>query len=371
MVCDAIFGVCTAKVAGTWVERAFYRGLSFLASLIFLVALAGIVFKAREEVTEVQLEHMDALPWPTVFFCFKGRAARDAVNLNMAPIIDSCGSNAPLVETFNVKEARTTQDCLKFNEGSPLGKEIAATWNKMMNTDEWDCSTLNEDGGLSSSPGTIQQIKMQWQTTVRAEHQYENSGLTAYCGVLDPKIKTFAEQADTFTLFRIPLVNSESELSFTVDKMIEKDWTHMFTSTEIGDRAKTLSEVAAKEKVAEILKDDAITLKYNPSLNSKAAAPMVRTDGNSQTSELLIQPMNYVSRTVTTRPKTWDEVWTSIGGAWATAVLLVTIFFVQKEVKVPPEHPVKQKKTKPSKRKEGKARRILKVLLIQQPKKLR
>merc|ERR1712187_373349 len=137
--------------------------------------------------------------------------------------------------------------------------------------------------------------------------------------------------------------------------MVEKDWTHMFTSTEVGDRAKALSEIAAKEKVAEILKDDSITLKYSPSLNTKANAPMVRFDGHSQTSELLIQPLNYVSRTVTTRPKTWDEIWTAIGGAWATAVLLVTIVVFQNEVKVPTEHPVKQRKTRNAKRKSGKA----------------
>merc|ERR1712217_771464 len=61
--------------------------------------------------------------------------------------------------------------------------------------------------------------------------------------------------------------------------------------------------------------------------------------------KLVFHPLNYVSRTVTTRYKTWDEIWTAVGGAWATAALLVAIFYVQKEVKVPPQHPVKQRKT--------------------------
>merc|ERR1712217_165740 len=67
--------------------------------------------------------------------------------------------------------------------------------------------------------------------------------------------------------------------------------------------------------------------------------------GGQQRSKLVFHPLNYVSRTVTTRYKTWDEIWTAIGGAWATAALLVAVFYVQKEVKVPPHHPVKQQKT--------------------------
>merc|ERR1712217_121563 len=132
--------------------------------------------------------------------------------------------------------------------------------------------------------------------------------------------------------------------TFTVDTHVEKDWTNMFTSTAVGERVKAASEAAVADKVKDYMKDDAVKLKYNPSLNTKPIAPMVKV-GGSQRNKLVFHPLNYVSRTVTTRYKTWDEIWTAVGGAWATAAMLVAVFYVQKEVKVPPEHPVKQKKT--------------------------
>merc|ERR1712113_86012 len=54
-----------------------------------------------------------------------------------------------------------------------------------------------------------------------------------------------------------------------------------------------------------------------------------------QPSELRFAPLNYVSRVVTVRYKTWDEIWAEIGGTWATAVLIVSAFFVQKTVEDP------------------------------------
>merc|ERR1712113_565280 len=54
-----------------------------------------------------------------------------------------------------------------------------------------------------------------------------------------------------------------------------------------------------------------------------------------QPSELRFAPLNYVSRVVTTRYKTWDEIWAEIGGTWATAVLLVSAFFAAKTVEDP------------------------------------
>merc|ERR1712217_249017 len=105
--------------------------------------------------------------------------------------------------------------------------------------------------------------------------------------------------------------------------------------------------MAVADKVKEYMKDDAVKLKYNPALNTKLIAPNTAVGtGGQQRSKLVFQPLNYVSRTVTTRYKTWDEIWTAVGGAWATAALLVAAFYVQKEVKVPPQHPVKQRKTK-------------------------
>merc|ERR1712203_1157447 len=89
--------------------------------------------------------------------------------------------------------------------------------------------------------------------------------------------------------------------------------------------------------------DDAIKLNFHPALNTKSMSP-VTSSNVEQRSKLTFHPLNYVSRTVTSRYKTWDEIWGEIGGAWASAVLLVSIFFVQKQVEISPQHPEKQRK---------------------------
>merc|ERR1711870_159168 len=103
-----------------------------------------------------------------------------------------------------------------------------------------------------------------------------------------------------------------------------------------------------EERVKEYIKDDAVKLNFNPALNVKQMAPVTPV-GRQHRNKLTFSPLNYVSRTVTSRFKTFDEIWGDIGGAWATAVLLVSVFFVQKQVEVPPRHPVKQRKSKKNK----------------------
>merc|ERR1712125_312144 len=93
--------------------------------------------------------------------------------------------------------------------------------------------------------------------------------------------------------------------------------------------------VAMKERVQKILKDEKVQLKYNPSISIQRRSPATRSDGAEQESNLRFEPLNYVSRVVTTRYKTWDEVWAEIGGTWATAVLLVTAFFAKQTVEDP------------------------------------
>merc|ERR1712113_493939 len=123
------------------------------------------------------------------------------------------------------------------------------------------------------------------------------------------------------------------------------DWTNIFTSSAIGERVKIIGEAAMEERVKEYLKDDAIKLNFHPALNTRSMSP-VTSPNVEQRSKLTFHPLNYVSRTVTSRYKTWDEIWGEVGGAWATAVLLVSIFFVQKQVEIPPQHPEKQRKSR-------------------------
>jgi len=221
------------------------------------------------------------------------------------------------------------------------------TWSKdasRPNGRPWKCSTLNEDGLLASSGHIFKEVHHDWYTTLKAGAE-DDEMLFAFSGTLDPKYKTIAEQKETFSYFTIPFVNSYSELFFTVDKHVEKDWTNMLTSSAVGERIKILGETAMEDEVKNYLKDDTVKMKYSPSLNTKAMTPKT-LEAWEHKSRLTFRPLNYVSRTVTTRYKTWDEIWTSIGGAWATAALLITVFFVQKQVQVPPQNPVKKNKSR-------------------------
>merc|ERR1712083_614240 len=96
---------------------------------------------------------------------------------------------------------------------------------------------------------------------------------------------------------------------------------------------KSFGEAASKEAVSNLLKDDHVQLAYSPAVAIQAYTP--GTSVGTRKGVLKFEPLNYVSRVVTTRYKTWDEIWAEIGGTWATAVLLVSAFFAAKTVEDP------------------------------------
>lgn len=370
MVCEDIKASCLAKVAGTAPERVCYRVLNLIAFVAFLAAVVGVVLKAKDPITEVEVEALDVFPWPVLFFCYQDVPPHstelqfeDMIGLKVKPKtlaedgVD-CAANSATVWSMDLAadaSAVPTKTCIQMKDRteSDLVKDLEARFKLYSKSAEkpdgrhWKCSTYNENGELASSPDTYKEVQFEWVTTLTAEHQYAGEMFT-WSGILDPKFKTVAEQSDTFTYFTIPLVNSYSHLTFTVDKHVEKDWTNIFSSTEIGERAKVVGEAAMEEKVKEYMKDDTVKLKFNPALNTKPISPVPQLDVERK-SKVVFNPLNYVSRTVTKRYKTWDEIWTDVGGAWATAVLLVSAFYVQKEVKVSPDHPAKKQKTKQKK----------------------
>lgn len=359
MVCDEIKASCMAKVAGTFPERMCYRLLNLIAFVAFLAAVAGVFLKAKDPITEVEVEALDVFPWPVLFFCYFDKepnspSVNEALNLEMKAQ-NSCTKNDATVWTLDLASdasAAPVRTCLTLKDraNSDLVKDLETRFQMFSkdssnpNGKPWQCFTFNEDGQLASSADTYKEVQHEWYTTLQAGHEHDEEFFFAWSGILDPKLKTFAEQKDSFTYFMVPFVNANSQLTFTVDKHVEKDWTNIFTSTEIGERVKVVGEAAMEDRVKEYMKDDAVKLKYNPAFNTKPMSPMTSV-GREQRSKLTFHPLNYVSRTVTKRYKTWDEIWGGIGGAWAAAVLLITVFFVQKEVQVPPQHPVKHQNT--------------------------
>lgn len=375
MVCEEIRESLMAKVAGSSAEKCCYRILSLVAFILFLAAVLGIVFKASERHTDVEIESLEAFPWPVMYFCMKSKdQSGERLHLQTFPKTASedgisCARDSALIWSMDLASNDVpTLECLpmKGSEESELARELQSRFKSFsrtatsLNGEDWSCHVLNEDGKLTSTPDVYKQVMFDWYSRVKTGNDFSTEQFV-WAGILDPKLRTIAEQKDTFNYFTIPLVNTFAELAFSVDKHVTEDWSNVFTSTAAGGRAKQIGEMAASEQVAEYLKDDAVKLKYNPSLNIKQMSPFVSppiatarkesaTDTDLDRNRLVFAPLYYLSRTVTTRYKTWDELWSAFGGAWATAVLLVSAFFVQKEVKVPPQHPAKQRKQRGSKK---------------------
>jgi hypothetical protein len=351
MVFDEIKATCLSKVAGSCPEKLLYRCLCFVAGLVFVAAVVNVGLKAQSPITDVSIEAFEALPWPVMFFCYKRTI--DEVSFNIHPTQrfnqpDCVG--VPVVYTLDLTgEMPLKAECLPWFEDTSLTKELQHRFNGYStqfakgadnldgnHNDDWRCRTLNEDGKLASTPDMHQSVDLKWTTKIHAHHADAGDITHVFSGILDPKSKTFTEQTKNgLTVFGMGVVNSKSQIAFTVDQIVEKDITEIFTSSAVGQKVKKYGEVAMKEKVQEILKDETIQLKYNPALNTQSRSPITYADGREQESELSFQVSDYVSRKITRRYKTWDEIWAEIGGTWATAVLLVTAFFAKKTVEDP------------------------------------
>jgi len=360
MVYQEIKDTVLSKVAGSCFERLFYRFVCFIATVAFLLAVVNVALKAQNMLTEVTIETVEAFPWPVMFFCYKSTEF-SALDFDVQMDTPACsGSGADVVvNTLDLGGgAPLKADCLKFTEShqdnnlanpntATKAYELSQRWEAFSrefnrdasnpngdNNDDWMCSTLNEDGKLASTPDLFTFVDFKW-TTRLSQAQAEHNGHHVFSGILDPSL-SFADQTKNgLTVFEVGMVNTKAQITFTVDKIVTQDISSIFTSSKLGAKVEKMNNVAAVESVSELLKDDTVQLKYHPGVTIQSFQPITRADSQKQESELRFQPLNYVSRVVTKRYKTWDEIWAEIGGTWATALLLVTAFYTQKTVENP------------------------------------
>jgi len=344
MVCSDIKETLCAKVAGTRPEKLCYRILSLVATLAFLFALLNVCIGVQEIITEVEIDNLDVMLFPTAYFCMATTLA-DKMELQE---MDSCTSNQAVVAEINLQgNAGSQKTCIEFGDRitSTLARELEDRFKVFDAGTPYNCYTMNEKDKISSVPGKYTQIYFEWDFEVTEAVRQGNDDLTIYAGILDPKGKTFEEQSKNgITMFEIDVVNTHTQVTFTVDELIKQDISSIFTSTKAGANVKKLSAMGQSEAVNEILADDSVVLKYNPSKNSKKMRPVTEIQGvtyevqngiKKNRGRIAFLPLSYVTRVVTQRYKTWDEIWSAIGGAWATGVLLVTAFYIQKTVEDP------------------------------------
>jgi hypothetical protein len=334
-----------AKVAGSRSEKVCYRIVALFATIAFLFALLNVLLSSRQTITEVEVAALEVMVFPTAYFCLM-EGLEQTVDIDIYDR-DGCPRDHATFMTINyANHDGQKHECLPFgksprNSGtSALAAELEERFNAFsINADSpngatWNCYTLNENEQKSTTPDVHAEIVFQFQSTLKTADSY-NDGLFVFAGILDPKLKSFKDQLKNgLTYFQIPAINSNSQVFFTVDELIEQDWTAIIASTEAGTQVKKLADVGQVEHVHNIFKDDNVQLKFNPSFNSKPSVPITAVNA-AQQNRLSFIPLNYVTRIVTKRYKTWDEVWSAIGGAWATAILLVSVFFVQKTVENP------------------------------------
>jgi len=343
MVCSDIKEALSAKVAGSCPEKVCYRVLSLLAVLAFLLAIVNVLLGVTEVITEVAVDNLDVILFPTAWFCLPPALAD---SMQLAPRSPCTETTQATVGVVDLKgDGGESRSCIGFGnrDNSTLARELEARFRAFTGGEAYNCYTMNEKDKVSSVPQMYTQMYFEWDYEVTAAVR-ASGALALHAGVLDPKGKTFAEQAENgLSKFEVDPVNTNTQIMFTVDELVKQDITGIFTSTKAGAQVKRLSEMSQVEAVNDILTDDGVVLKYNPSKNSKKMRPVTEVEGvtytgaGSRTNRGRIEflPLSYVTRVVTRRYKTWDEVWSAIGGAWATAVLLVTAFYVQRTVEDP------------------------------------
>lgn len=289
-----------AKVGGTVFEKALYYLVVGVAVVLFLLSLVTVGITATEPVTEIKSSYVKQVPFPAVALCLDKNNPGDKIKF-----MDAFGDGSTTTPRAYV------MDKDNFKLLKTLTPDLDAPLTNMLEakSKESSCLVINSRGREMSEPGKIIMFTVKLMADAKWSEHRSNAMV-----VLDPNL-TLDEQKINFFPHPFNIANSQVTLSFTVEKHVDKTGGGGLTGLiPVGTKSKTIN-------------------KFTSTVSSTPYFPFT---GNSVTQDLdgtvLVRCSSYMVTTITKRMKTFTEIWTQVGAAWSSALLIVTIFFIKKSV---------------------------------------
>lgn len=330
----------SATVHGNIAEKILYYAIlfvvvgMFLASTITLFIVAGTTLT-----TNVALVAMSEMPLPAYVVCFRARcesgSGGDCSHYalpNPNPYTDE-GCTTEKFAFFNnqcVRVAFTSGDSPGTQPGLTAGE---ASFFKQLYTkgpdSSYDCALVNYDGQLKATPSSgplflpfkvaaAEITKQTWTATTGSKSQP-----VSWTGVLfDPKKaqENLAKMMETIVMTMVHGLNAYNIVGWTYDLDIQRH-KHLFW--------------AAPDDLTDLPDIDNVTKIYNSAVSYIPYKQYYNHAGLSHdedtVTEIMLYAQSFISRRIVTRKMSFMEIWSTIGGNWATSMLILAFFFKKVE----------------------------------------
>jgi hypothetical protein len=272
---------------------------------------------------------------PAAAFCWQARARPGEATIGVSVKVNTAaGCTTTKFAEFGLQTPGNTPECIRA--AYTAGPTSPATTNTAEENQfftelykhgpdaYFDCGVVNFDGVLKATPGKILTMTFTNSKDDLAAQTWTAANPTSYeptwFGFLfDPAAAkaNMKQVADTLVLNKLHGLNALNSLGFSYDVNIQREsftWNAPDDTVDLGG--------------------DNTTNLYNTMLSWAPIKQWFSNSGYSlnvdEETKIEIHAMSFVSRRIVTRKLSFMEFWAAIGGVWASALLVLNIFFAQK-----------------------------------------
>jgi len=330
----------TATVSGNIVEKILYYAILFVVIGMFLASTITLFITAGTTLTtNVALVALKEMPYPSYVVCYKARcesgSGEDCSHYalpkpNPSADMGCTDKNFASFENKCVRVAHTS--------GTSPGTEPELTggeaeffkqlYTKGPSSSE-NCALVNFDGKLKVTPTSGALImpfkydaadiaKQTWTATTNSKSQ-----TVSWTGVLfDPKKaeENLAGMMESIVLTQVHGLNAMNVIGWTYDLDIQRH-KHLFWAAPDD-----LSDLPDIDNVTKIYNSHVSYIPFKQYYNHAGLSHHEATEA-----DIYMMATSFVSRRIVTRKMSFMEIWSSIGGNWATSMLILAFFFKKVE----------------------------------------
>lgn len=391
--------LCRSTVSGSIFEKIFFYLLIICSLVIFFLSAISLIIDAKDAtITNVNFETRDTFDYPGMFFCYDKLMGNGNLQFKLGvemegrnkiyidPILDldesehrmdegkpifagddlNCSEQGGYEVTYEGDFALKSQRCISWAQQTEREEEenavlddaqqrindIAKYVRRATRYEDFRCGVFNQDGSVQASRSD-QYHMFAIELSVMQPDEARLGFFVA--GFFDQKLSPAEMFAENFRFYFIPLWNSITEVALNYDLIEDVSDETYLRPPAMGDNEEKQRKIyrgaisSAPFWLTEHYNYDNVPASirewYMPDLPQnfdEVKRRLFLMEKFIKTKTLMPQPgimrftvESFIGRNMHIRKKSVVEVWSELGGCWASAALLITIFFINRSVVLP------------------------------------
>lgn len=309
------------KVAGRVYFTLLYYFVLLVALAVFIISAYSIIAPVvrGEVVTSVETKFLPTFTYPVIFACLSpaitlgARAQNVDVDINGA---SNCPEDHAALIRGRVEIPTSRITCLPVaTRGTPRSASNNATIHRLQSIFQSDeCILINTDGSFQASQDSNAELLISFTQ----DQTITGVSLYGILGFFQQGTSPFNAQGNlTAQYFRAGFQNTLSAIGLQMDTIIDQRHAAFITIPS------SVLDVTTEETTQIYSITSAVTTREHVGPSSPLTSPAT---------DMLFYVSSFTSREITLRKRSFGEVWAMLGGALASALVIITWFFREEVV---------------------------------------